>query len=143
MANINLTDSSNIKVVQNGSNISLDFTTNGDIGNLSNLTTSDKSSLVNAINEINSLKFAYGQATFSSVGANSYKDATINFASAGFTSNPTIVFGVEGNSTGGANGSTLPAVVRSTLSTTGCTVRYYNASSSSITNYVNWIAIGT
>lgn len=143
MANINLTDSSNIKVVQSGGDISLDFKTSGEIGDLSLLTTSNKSSLVSAINEVNSLKFAYGQELFSSVGSNSYKDVVISFASAGFTSTPNIVFGVEGNSTGGANGSTLPAVVRSTLTTTSCTIRYYNASSSSITNYVNWIAIGT
>lgn len=52
MANINLTDSSNIEVVQNGGNISLDLTTTGVIGDLSNLNTTDKDSLVDAINEI-------------------------------------------------------------------------------------------
>lgn len=55
MANINLTDSSNIEVVQNGGDISLDFTTTGDIGDLSTLTTTDNSSLVGAINEVNGL----------------------------------------------------------------------------------------
>lgn len=59
MANLNLQDSTNIKVVQNGSDISLDFKTGGqvdtnttDIGDLTQLTTTDNSSLVNAINEI-------------------------------------------------------------------------------------------
>lgn len=55
MANINLTDSSNIEVVQSGGDISLDFTTTGDIGDLSTLTTTDNSSLVGAINEVNQI----------------------------------------------------------------------------------------
>lgn len=55
MANINLTDSSNIEVVQSGGDISLDFTTTGDIGDLSTLTTTDNSSLVGAINEVDGL----------------------------------------------------------------------------------------
>lgn len=60
MANLNLQDSSNIKVVQNGSDISLDFTSGGlvtqnttNIGTLANLTTTDKTDLVSAINEVN------------------------------------------------------------------------------------------
>lgn len=60
MANINLTDSSNIEVVQNGGDISLDFTAGGqvatnttNIGTLANLTTNDKTDLVSAINDVN------------------------------------------------------------------------------------------
>lgn len=53
MANVNLVGSSNIKVNQSGNNIFLDFTTTGAIGDLTTLTTTDKSSLVGAINEIN------------------------------------------------------------------------------------------
>lgn len=143
MAHVNLNDSSNIKVVQSGDFISLDLTTTGVVGNLTQLTTANKSSLVDAINEVNSLKFAYGQVAFVSVSSGSYKDATIDFTSAGFTSTPTITLGVEGNGSGGANGSTVPAVVRNSLTTTGCTIRYYNGSTSTISNYVNWIAIGT
>lgn len=149
MANINLRDSSNIKVVQSGSDIRLDFTSGGQvatntsaIGTLANLNTTNKSNLVNAINEVNSFKIAYGQVAFTSVASGSYKDATINYASAGFTSTPTITLGVEGNGSGGANGSTVPAVLRNSLTTTGCTIRYYNGSTSTISNYVNWIAIG-
>ncbi len=69
MANINLTDSSNIEVVQNGSTISLDLTTTGVIGDLTSLTTSDTSSLVSAINELhNSMYFKNGD-TFINNGA--------------------------------------------------------------------------
>lgn len=60
MANLNLQDSSNIKVVQSGSDISLDFASGGQvetnttaIGTLSNLNTTDKTDLVSAINEVN------------------------------------------------------------------------------------------
>lgn len=57
---VNLIDSTNIEVIQSGNDISLDFASGGQveentthIGNLSNLNTTDKSSLVGAINEIN------------------------------------------------------------------------------------------
>lgn len=60
MANLNLQDSSNIKVVQSGSDISMDFASGGQvetnttaIGDLTDLTTTDKSNLVDAINEVN------------------------------------------------------------------------------------------
>lgn len=51
---VNLVDSSNIKVNQAGDDISLDFSTTGAIGDLTTLTTTDKSSLVGAINELDS-----------------------------------------------------------------------------------------
>lgn len=53
MANLNLVNSSNIQVVQNDADISLDLTTTGSIGDLTQLTTTDKDSLVDAINEVN------------------------------------------------------------------------------------------
>lgn len=59
MANLNLQDSSNIKVVQSGSDISLDFASGSQvelntnkIGDLTTLTTTDNTTLVNAINEV-------------------------------------------------------------------------------------------
>lgn len=150
MANLDLRNSSNIKVVQNDNIISLDFVSGGQvdenttaIGNLANLNTTNKTDLVSAINEVNSFKIAYGQVSITSVSAGSYKDATIDFSSAGFTSNPTITLGIEGNGTGSAHASSAPAVVHNSLSTTGCTIRYYNSSSSTLSNYINWIAIGT
>jgi hypothetical protein len=149
MANINLNDSSNIKVVQSGSDIRLDFTSGGQvatntsaIGTLANLNTTDKSNLVNAINEVNSFKIAYGTTGLVSHSGNGYKDTGIDFSSAGFTSNPVVIAGLQGNSTGAVNGSGIVAVVASSLTTSGCTLRYYNNSSSSPANYINWIAIG-
>lgn len=50
---VNLVNSSNIEVTQAGDDISLDFSTTGAIGDLTTLTTTDKSSLVGAINEVN------------------------------------------------------------------------------------------
>lgn len=57
MANLNLQDSTNIKVVQSGTDISLDFATGSqvdtnttNIGDLTNLNTPDDDSLVDAIN---------------------------------------------------------------------------------------------
>lgn len=82
MANINLTDSSNIKVVQNGSDISLDFTAGGqvatnttNIGTLANLTTTDKTDLVSAINEVDAdttVVDITSQITFNETVANTY-----------------------------------------------------------------------
>ena len=69
MANINLTDSSNIKVVQSGGDISLDFTTTGDIGDLTSLDTSDTSSLVSAINEVYNDIFYKTGDTYSLINA--------------------------------------------------------------------------
>jgi hypothetical protein len=56
---VNLVNSNNIEVNQNGDNISLDFASGGqveentsNIGDLSNLNTTEKSNLVSAINEV-------------------------------------------------------------------------------------------
>ena len=68
MANLSLQDSSNIKVVQNGLNVSLDFTTTGDIGDLTSLDTSDTSSLVSAINEVYNETFYNPGDTYSQSG---------------------------------------------------------------------------
>ena len=52
----NLVNGSNIEVIESENNISLDFTSGNSIdtkiGNLSNLNTPDKTSLVNAINSV-------------------------------------------------------------------------------------------
>lgn len=57
---VNLINSNDIEVTQIGENIQLKTSTpittiNGNIGQLSSLTTTDKSSLVNAINEVNNI----------------------------------------------------------------------------------------
>lgn len=59
MANINLTDSSNIQVNQSGDNIELDFTSGGqvaqnttNIGDLNNLNTANTDDLVSAVNTL-------------------------------------------------------------------------------------------
>lgn len=48
----NLINGTNIEVAENGDNITLELTTTGSIGDLTTLDTTDKSSLVDAINEL-------------------------------------------------------------------------------------------
>lgn len=72
------------------------------------------------------------------VSSNSTKDATITFTST-FSSTPTVVACLESSSTGYGMGRLTCAVL--SVSTTGFTVRVFNADTSARSPYIQWIAI--
>lgn len=72
------------------------------------------------------------------VNANSYTDVQINFSPA-MSAAPTVICSLNSTSTAGAIGSITPAVY--SVSTTGATIRVFNAGTGNRTPAVNWIAM--
>lgn len=131
------------------SNLNTNLT--GEIGDINNLNTSSKDNLVSAVNEVNTElgvvksglpKVARGETALTTVNGNNHKDITINYSSAGFTSPPTIVATIQGNSPSSAHGGSSVGVVRDSTTISNATLRYYNNTGNALTMYVNWIAIG-
>ena len=85
------------------------------------------------------LGFDSGTIVGSSVAANSYYDLNVTFNKT-FAAAPNVVAGFVSNSTGADMGSLSCSV--HTITTTGCTVRIFNNSSSARTPYITWIAVG-
>lgn len=72
--------------------------------------------------------------------ASGYIDIPVTFNKE-FAGNPTILCGLQGNAANGKYGYLSCSPVRSTISTTGVTLRVYNADSSAHNTYVSWAAI--
>lgn len=83
---------------------------------------------------------ARGTAAQISVSARSYKDVDISFTGKSFSSNPTVTATLVSTSTAYQLGNVSVAVV--STSTTGATLRVFNADSTSRAPAINWIAIG-
>lgn len=78
-----------------------------------------------------------GSIASTSVAANSYTDVSVTFPFT-FSSAPNVVVGLNSTSTAGALGSISVAVTSRT--TTGCTIRFFNAGSASRSPAAYWIA---
>lgn len=87
-------------------------------------------------------KIAYGQTALVQPSAGGTKDVAIDYSSAGFTETPKIFATFEGNASDYRYGSISLAVVRSSITTTGATLRFLNNSGYSPAFYINWFAIG-
>lgn len=72
--------------------------------------------------------------------ANGYIDIPVTFNKE-FAGNPTILCGLQGNAANGKYGYLSCSPVRSTINTTGVTLRVYNADSGGHNTYVSWIAV--
>ena len=84
--------------------------------------------------------FRHGRIGGTSVAANSYVDVAVSFGTdlAGI---PTVVCGVDSNSTAGAIGSITAAVLTGSVTEAGFTCRIFNAGTSERIPAVQWIAI--
>ena len=87
-------------------------------------------------------KIAYGQTALVQPSAGGSSDVVIDYSSAGFTETPKIFATFEGNANDYRYGSITLAVVRSSITTTGATLRFLNNSGYSPAFYINWFAIG-
>ena len=87
-------------------------------------------------------KIAYGQTALVQPSAGGTTDVAIDYSSAGFTETPKIFAIFEGNANDYRYGSIALAVVRSSITTTGATLRFLNNSGYSPAFYINWFAIG-
>lgn len=81
-----------------------------------------------------------GRIAGTTVAANSYVDTAVSFG-VDMDAVPTVVCGVESNSTAGAIGSITAAVLTDSVTVSGFTCRIFNAGSSSRIPAVQWIAI--
>lgn len=72
--------------------------------------------------------------------ASSYADAVVTFDRE-LAGNPVVVCGLQGNASSSKYGYLSASVVRSSISTTGCTLRLYNADTAEHANYISWIAV--
>lgn len=86
-------------------------------------------------------KLYTGKTAVVSVPGNSYVDTDIDYTDAHFVNKPNIIATLEGNSTGISNGGTIVNVLRSSVTTTGAKLRYYNYTTTTANMYINWIAI--
>ena len=82
-----------------------------------------------------------GEISIASTAAGTYSDTTVTFEST-FTSTPTVVVGLRSGSSSANLGSCSCSVVPTSVTTTGCTVRFFNNGSTAAGPGVNWIAIG-
>ena len=87
-------------------------------------------------------KVVYGQTALVQPSSGGTKDVTIDYSSAGFTETPKIFAIFEGNANDYRYGSITLAVVRSSITTTGATLRFLNNSGYNPSFYINWVAIG-
>lgn len=87
-------------------------------------------------------KIAYGQTGLIQPSSGTTSDTTISYSSAGFTQTPIILTTIEGNANDYHYGSIAISVVRSSITTTGATLRFLNNTGYSPAFYINWIAIG-
>lgn len=87
-------------------------------------------------------KVVYGQTALVQPSSGGTKDVAIDYSSAGFTETPKIFAIFEGNANDYRYGSITLAVVRSSITTTGATLRFLNNSGYSPAFYINWVAIG-
>lgn len=87
-------------------------------------------------------KIAYGQTSLVQSSSGSSSDTTISYSSAGFTQKPIILTTIEGGANDYHYGSIAISVVRSSVTTTGATLRFLNNTGYSPAFYINWIAIG-
>lgn len=76
------------------------------------------------------------------VNPGSYKDFEVSFGTYRFSSTPSVVVGFVTNSDAGAFGKCCCAVLLSSLSTSGFTIRVYNGDTSKRSPRCHWIAIG-
>ena len=82
-----------------------------------------------------------GEISIASTAAGTYSDTTVTFGST-FTSTPTVVVGFRSGSSSANLGSCSCSVVPTSVTTTGCTVRFFNNGSTAVGPGVAWIAIG-
>jgi hypothetical protein len=80
-----------------------------------------------------------GEHSFANISANTATNITVSFSKT-FATAPQVVAGLKGTLTAANTGNV--AVSASNVTTTGFTLRCYNASSSQKTIYVSWIAVG-
>lgn len=113
------------------------------IGSLSHLTTTDKSSTVKAINEVNNRtpKIQYSQANAGLLSANSV--TTVNITYSGFTSKPIIIACLDMVASQINNTRDITVTVKEdTVTTTTAEIDIINLGSS-VYGGINWIAIGS
>lgn len=90
----------------------------------------------------NLVEFASGVVS-DNVGGGSYKDFSIAFPSGKFSSAPSVVASLGG----GSSASTATSLYGMTnltvynISSTGCTIRFYNGGSTTLTPSIQWIAL--
>lgn len=87
-------------------------------------------------------KIAYGQTNLVQSSSGNSTDTTISYSSAGFTQKPIILTTIEGGANDYHYGSIAISVVRSSVTTSGATLRFLNNTGYSPAFYINWIAIG-
>ena len=112
------------------------------IGSLSSLTTTDKSSLVGAVNEVNNRtpKIQYGYVNVGYCGANAVTTATISYS--GFTTTPKIIACLDLVTSQINNTHDLTiAVNEDNVTTVSAEIDIINLSSALYAGF-NWIAIG-
>lgn len=94
----------------------------------------DISTAIQSLAARQNIKMATGYIDCGTISANSYKDVTFNYSSAGFGSNPTVLATLNSSGTAANIGSVCVAV--SSYNATTATIRVFNNRSSTIHPYV-------
>lgn len=139
---VKASDMNEIKTIVNENDDTTTINTNA-IGTLTELTTTNKDNLVDAINEANNKipKIQGGVTADISVSANSYSDYKVTFPEE-FNTIPTLItVSLYTNSTAPNYGDLTAVVLYGSVTSTGFKIRIYSKDTSSRAPACIWIAI--